>query len=64
MGTRGGRTKTTWEPTWKHGKTRTIRVPVALAETIIEVARKIDEGSLKVDELLNTSDSLDTGNPC
>ena len=29
---------------WKHGKTKTIRVPIALAKKILECARKLDEG--------------------
>ena len=29
-------------PTWKHGKTKTIRVPIILAEQIFEYAKKID----------------------
>jgi hypothetical protein len=29
-------------PTWKHGKTKTIRVPISLAEQIFEYAKKID----------------------
>lgn len=31
-------------PTWIHGKTKTIRVPIELADKIIELARKLDEG--------------------
>ena len=30
------------KPSWKHGKTKVIRVPEALAEQIIEYARKLD----------------------
>lgn len=30
--------------TWKCGKTTTIRVPVALAEQLKEIARKLDDG--------------------
>ncbi|PZV18271.1 MAG: hypothetical protein DCF20_04250 [Pseudanabaena sp.] len=29
-------------PTWKHGKTKTIRVPTVLAEQIFDYAKKID----------------------
>ncbi len=29
---------------WKHGKTKTIRVPEVLAEQILEFAKKLDEG--------------------
>ncbi|MDJ0727192.1 MAG: hypothetical protein QNJ38_18995 [Prochloraceae cyanobacterium] len=41
---RGGRRSTTWKPTWKHGKTRTIRVPIVLADSILDLARILDEG--------------------
>ncbi len=34
------------KPTWKHGKTKVIRVPEALAEQIIQYARKLDEGKI------------------
>jgi type II secretory pathway component PulJ len=31
------------KPTWKNGKTKTIRVPVALADAILAFARDLDE---------------------
>jgi hypothetical protein len=34
------------KPSWKHGKTKTIRVPVVLADEILAVARKLDENGL------------------
>lgn len=41
---RGGRREGAGgKPTWKNGKTKTIRVPVALADQIIEIARELDE---------------------
>lgn len=30
--------------TWKNGKTRTIRVPIALADEILDYAHQLDEG--------------------
>lgn len=30
------------KPGWRHGRTQTIRVPVALAEQMLEMARKLD----------------------
>jgi hypothetical protein len=30
-------------PSWKNGKTKPVRVPVALAEKILEIARVLDE---------------------
>ncbi len=45
--TRGGRRLGAGsKATWKHGKTRTIRVPEVLAEQILDIARKLDEGLL------------------
>lgn len=35
--------------TWKHGKTKTIRVPVALAERILAIARQIDDSIVPFD---------------
>lgn len=35
------------KPTWKHGKTKTIRVPEALADQIIKYARDLDEGKIQ-----------------
>lgn len=44
MGARGGRRSTSYTPTWKHGKTQTIRVPIVLAEQGLEIIRALDEG--------------------
>lgn len=41
---KGGRRSTSYTPTWKHGKTRTIRVPIALADQALEIVRDLDEG--------------------
>ena len=41
---KGGLTSTSWKPTWKHGATKTIRVPIALAEQILQIAKLLDEG--------------------
>lgn len=48
-----------YKPKWKSGKTRTIRVPVAIAERVLEVAHQIDDGLS-----LDTSDKsvLDVSN--
>lgn len=34
------------KPKWKSGKTQTIRVPVIIANQLVEVAHKLDEGKL------------------
>ena len=36
-------------PSWKHGRTTTIRVPRALAAQIKQLARQLDEGKLEYD---------------
>jgi hypothetical protein len=42
---RGGRREGAGgKPTWNSGKTKPVRVPEALAEKILEIARIIDEG--------------------
>ncbi|MEG4965188.1 hypothetical protein QUB11_00870 [Microcoleus sp. B6-A1] len=43
-----------YEGKWRHGKTRTIRVPIALADRVLTIARQLDNGSS-----LNTSDLPD-----
>lgn len=39
--------------TWNHGKTKTIRVPIDLADRLLEIARAMDDG-----EMITTSSSL------
>ena len=36
-------------PSWKHGRTTTIRVPRVLAVQIVQLARQLDEGKLESD---------------
>jgi hypothetical protein len=31
------------KPTWRNGKTKTIRVPIVLAEEVLKIARELDE---------------------
>ncbi len=40
---RGGLRSTSWKATWKHGATKTIRVPIALADRVLEITRALDE---------------------
>ena len=44
-------------PSWNHGKTKTIRVPIILAEQIFEYAKKID-----TDEANTASQLIDSTN--
>jgi O-acetyl-ADP-ribose deacetylase (regulator of RNase III) len=44
--TRGGcRSGSGAKPKWRHTKTKTIRVPVAIADRVLEIAKMIDQGS-------------------
>lgn len=46
-------TLTKYKPKWKSGDTQTIRVPIALADQILDYAHKVDEGiveNLPVDQ--------------
>lgn len=40
---KGGRRSTTWLPAWNLGKTKVIRIPEAIADELIEIARRMDE---------------------
>jgi len=31
------------KPTWKNGKTKTIRVPIAIAQEVLKLAKELDE---------------------
>lgn len=47
-------------PSWRHGKTKPVRVPEALAEKIVEIARILDEGgSLQPEEAETGSKIID-----
>ena len=35
------------KPSWLHGKTKTIRVPEALSDKVLEIARALDEGNFE-----------------
>ena len=43
-----------YEGKWKHGQTRTIRVPIVLADRVLALARQLDSG-----ESLDTNDLPD-----
>jgi len=40
---RGGHRPNTPTPSWNHGKTTTMRVPIALKDKLMEIAREMDE---------------------
>lgn len=39
---RPGQNSTSFRPAWNHGKTQSIRVPIALAEQILDYAKTVD----------------------
>jgi hypothetical protein len=43
-------------PQWNLGRTRTIRVPIAIADQLVEVARKVDSGEVNLEMLLTQED--------
>lgn len=51
------------KPAWKHGQTKTIRVPIALADEILKLAHSLDEGKkvviLELTDSVSASKSLD-----
>lgn len=47
---------------WYNGTTQTIRVPVVLADQILEYAHKLDESASQVNEVEISSSSVDTAN--
>lgn len=49
---RGGKRSTTWSSSWNLGKTKLVRVPIAIADDLKKIARQIDEGKLDLDCLL------------
>jgi hypothetical protein len=58
----GIKTKTSYQPKWKHGETKTIRVPKALEKDILRIAQALDNDYVKADEILELflNSSLDT----
>jgi len=50
------------QPKWKLGQTKTIRVPVALADQLLEIAHRLDEGtdlSQDIEKIKTEHDRLD-----
>ncbi|WP_190240913.1 hypothetical protein [Nostoc sp. 'Peltigera membranacea cyanobiont' 210A] len=52
MGQPPGKNQTSWQPAWNNGKTRTIRVPVVLAEQILEYAYAVDSGHVMDQQMI------------
>ena len=44
------------KPTWKHGRTKPVRVPIVLSERVLEIARILDEeGALSNQRVIDLS---------
>ncbi|MEH2258316.1 hypothetical protein [Nostoc sp.] len=48
-----GKNHTSWQPAWNHGKTQSIRVPVALVPQVLEYARALDGANDPLEYLVN-----------
>jgi hypothetical protein len=48
------------KPAWRHGKTKTIRVPDVLAEKILQIARILDEEGISELEGIDESATTET----
>lgn len=48
----GGRTRGTWDAKWHSGKTKLVRIPLAISDEVLEIARAIDEGRIEAKDLL------------
>jgi len=47
-----------YKPKWKSGKTKTIRVPIAIANQVLEIARQIDEENVQLGDKTKEKDLL------
>ncbi|MFN6485981.1 MULTISPECIES: hypothetical protein [unclassified Nostoc] len=55
---RPGKNSTSFSPTWNHGKTKTIRVPIVLEDQILDYARAVDSKLINDDIPELTGDFL------
>ena len=48
-----GRNKTTWDSgsSWRHGKTKVVRIPIALEPQVMNYAREIDKSDPSVNHI-------------
>lgn len=59
---RGGRREGAGgRPAWRYGKTKPVRVPIALADKILEIAKILDEGNFEDSDNLEEFEELVTG---
>lgn len=61
MATRGGRREGAGgKPAWKHGATKPIRIPIALADEVLRITRILDEGKFEDSDNLHAFAGLVT----
>jgi hypothetical protein len=53
----GSRENSGRKPTWNLGETKAVRIPVAIADTILEIARRLDEGESPESIIIPKSDA-------
>lgn len=53
----GARENSGRKPKWNLGETKAIRVPVAIADTILEIARRLDDGEKLESIIIPKSDA-------
>lgn len=56
----GARENSGRKPKWNLGETKAIRIPVAIADTILEIARRMDEGEKLESIIIPKSDAKAT----
>lgn len=47
----GGKTSGTWDAKW-HSKTKAVRVPIAIADQLVEIAKIVDAGNADIADVL------------
>jgi hypothetical protein len=53
----GARENSGRKPKWNLGETKAVRVPVAIADTILEIARRLDDGEKPESIIIPKSDA-------
>ncbi|HEY9633114.1 MAG TPA: hypothetical protein V6D14_06900 [Coleofasciculaceae cyanobacterium] len=53
----GARENSGRKPKWNLGETKAIRVPVAIADTLMEIAKRLDEGEKPESIIIPKSDT-------
>jgi hypothetical protein len=54
----GARENSGRKPKWNLGETKAVRIPLAIADTILEVAKRIDEGETPESFIIPKSETI------